>query len=346
MRKLYNINLFIFSLLAFGLAGGYVHAQSNSALNTNSVQFIISPETPGPNEKVTIEAQGVGGFLGDANIVWQQNGKTVLSGAGERSFSFTTGAVGVKTRIQVNIDSASSGNFVKEFVFTPSTINLLWEANTSAPPLFRGKTLYSPGSSIKVVAMPRIVSNGSYVSANNLSFQWSVGGEPVVAQSGFGRSTFTYYGNQLNQSEAIGVDVSLAGSPVGHADLFLPGTEPELLLYVKDPLRGTLYDQAMPSTMSLVGQEVTLSAQPYYFSNESLAEKTLTYVWALDGKTVTGPETGAGVLTLRPSGSGQGQSSLSVSLQNNDTYKFLQAASVRLQILFGQPTNTGSGFGI
>jgi len=342
LLKKISVPVFVLTLIFGGSLSA--HAQSGG-LNTNSVEFVVSPETPGPGERVTIEAQGVGGFLGDARIVWQENGKTTLSGVGERSFTFTVGGVGTQTRIAVTIDS-TQGNFVKEFTFSPGTINLLWEADTSVPPLYRGKALYSGGSKIKVVALPRIISRGVHVSTNSLSFKWSVGGEPVVNQSGLGRSVFSYYGNQLNQNETIEVEVFLAGSLVGRAVLVVPKTEPTLQLYVKDPLRGVLFDQALPSTMSLIGQEVTLLAQPYFFANESITNNTLAYVWTLDGKAVSGPETAKGVLTLRPSGSGVGQSRLSVQLQNNDTYKFLQAATARLQIIFGQQTNITSGFGI
>ncbi len=341
MQKLRNI-FFIFAILF----GGTVYTQAQSVDTLSTVQFLVSPEAPGPNQTVTIEAQGVGGFLGDANLTWQQDGKTILSGVGEHSFSFTTGAVGKQTRISVSINSASKGAFTKDFVFVPGTVNLLWEANTSAPPLYRSKTLYSPGSLIKVVALPQILYNGSYLSSNSLSFQWSVNNEPVTTQSGLGRSTLIYSGNQLNQNESLSVDVFLSGSKVAHADLLVPTVSPELLLYVKDPLRGILFDQALPGAVSLSGAELTLSAQPYYFANESFLQKTLVYTWTLGGQAVSGPDADQGVLTLRQSGSGKGQSSLSVELQNTDTYKFFQTAAVKLQILFGAQTSSGGAFGI
>ncbi|TSC69139.1 MAG: hypothetical protein G01um101456_338, partial [Parcubacteria group bacterium Gr01-1014_56] len=142
------------------------------------------------------------------------------------------------------------------------------------------------------------------------------------------------------------VAVFLAGSKVAQANLLLEATTPELLLYVKDPLRGILFDQALPGVVSLAGSELTLSAQPYHFANESFLQKTLTYAWLLDGKAVSGPNAGSGVLTLRQSGAGQGQSSLSVELQNTDTYKFFQIATKKIRILFGAQTSGGSAFGI
>ncbi|TSC68481.1 MAG: hypothetical protein G01um101456_636, partial [Parcubacteria group bacterium Gr01-1014_56] len=213
MSKLPNI-IFIFAILFCGAV--YVHAQSIDTLST--VQFSVSPEAPVPFERVTIEAQAVGGLLGDATITWRQDGKEVLSGVGARSFSFTTGAVGKQTLIQASVYSVSKGTFTKDFVFIPATVNLLWEADTSAPPLYRSKTLYSPGSLIKVVALPQIIRNGTFVSSNSLSFEWRVGNEPRVASSGLGRSTLVYSGNQLNQNENISVAVFLAVSNVAQSN--------------------------------------------------------------------------------------------------------------------------------
>jgi hypothetical protein len=340
MSKLRN-SIFLVSL--FLLCALSAHAQTLG--QTNPVQFVVDPEVPAPGAQVTITAQGVGGFLGDSTITWQKNGTTELSGVGERTFSFVVGAVGTPTRIHVNINSPSQGNYSKDFTFTPSLVHLIWEANTSVPPLFRGKALYSAGSQIKVVALPQFVVGGVSVSSNRLSFEWSVGGEPATEQSGLGRAVFTYAGNQLKQNETISVTVSYGGSPVGQADLTLPAVNPSVLFYVQDPLRGTLFDQALPGVISLAGKEVTLRAEPYYFSNETL-NSALTYSWKLGGQKITGPNSDQGILTLRQEGNGVGEGYLTLDLQNTDNNQFLQAASTALHILFGQDTSVNSAFGI
>jgi hypothetical protein len=333
--------LFIFALF---FSGHTVNAQSITGIQR--VQFLVGPEAPGPNEQVTIEAQGVGGFLQDAKFVWQKDGRVVQSGIGQRTLTFTTGGVGVQTRIHVDIHSASTGDFSKDFTFTPANINLIWEADTTVPPLYRGKAFYSAGSKITLIALAQVTANGKIISPNSLSYQWSVGGEPVASASGIGRTVFSYYGNQLNQSERISLAVKYGGSTVGTAALVLPAVNPSVMFYVKDPLRGILFDQALPSVISLLGQELTLSAQPFNFSNESIG-KTISYNWKLNGQPVTGDDTEKGVLTLRQSGSGQGQSVISLQLENSDNYKFLQNAATQLIINFGKQQNGTSGaFGI
>ncbi|HWB33799.1 MAG TPA: hypothetical protein VG753_00545, partial [Candidatus Paceibacterota bacterium] len=272
---------------------------------------------------------------------------TVLSGTGQKVLSFTVGGLGTQTRIHVVINSSVQGTIVRDFTFIPTTIRLLWEANTTVPPFYRGKALYSAGSSFKVLALPQVVVNGATVSPSALSYQWEVDGTPVVDQSGKGRTTLEVQGSQLHADEEVSVAVYLNSSHVGDADLTIPAVDPGLIMYVKDPLRGILFDQALPSSISLTGQEVTLQAEPYYFSSDSAKSGLLSYNWTLNGSSTTGPDSASGVLTLRQAGSGGGSASLEVQLQNMDSSKIVQAAQTALQIFFGGQTSTSdSSFGL
>lgn len=332
--------------LAFMLAGTGAQVAYAQA-GPEPIRFLVTPEVPGPNERVLIEAQGVGTFLGDATITWQNNEATAASGVGQQSFSFTTGNIGSVSRIHVIIDSPAQGTITRDFTFIPTLVRLLWEARTSTPPFYRGKALYTPGSAVKVIALPQVVANGATVSANNLSFQWKVGGGPVAEQSGQGHSTFTFTGSQLRTSEEVSVDVYFGEALVGRNSITIFATNPAILFYAKDPLRGVLYDQALPSTASLSAAEVTLKAEPYYFAKESVANGAVTYDWVLNGEAVSGPDSAQGTLTLRQTGDGGGEGRLIVSLQNTNPAQFIQAAQAALRIFFGQTgSNSSSSFGI
>src|SRR3989344_5629950 len=115
------------------VAAGMAHAQIGSDLS--SIRFIASPEVPGPNTQVRLEVQGVGGFVGDATITWQENGTTVKSGVGERTHTVTTGGLGSVTRVVVTVESASLGTMTREITLAPAQVYLVWEAQTSVPPL-------------------------------------------------------------------------------------------------------------------------------------------------------------------------------------------------------------------
>ncbi len=335
MRLLRKVVLLIL-LGAPALAG--LPAPAGAQSLPDPVQYAVAPEVPGPNQSVVIEVQGVGQLLGNSTITWSNNGTVVQKGTGLSRYSFTTGALGSHTTIGVTIQS-TQGTFARTFVFAPSLVNLVWEANTTVPPLFRGKALYSAGSPLKIVALPVVYQGGSLVAASSLSYQWSLNDEPKQNASGLGRSAFSFVGDQLHRSEDVSVDVYYGASKVARGEVVVPASNPALVLYERDPLRGLLLDTAFPSAVTLFGQELTLQAQPYYFSRLDNQSGSLSYSWQLNGDDVTGPDTGSGILTLRQTGSGEGSAQVSVTLQDQNSSAFVQNASAALNLFFG---NSGS----
>lgn len=314
-------------LLMFGV---HTHAQTVPA----PIQYVVASETPGAHETVIIKAEGVGSFLGSANFTWSQDGKITKTGIGERTYSFTTGNLGERTAVRVTIDS-SQGIFTKTFNFNPSRINLIWEAYTSVPPLYRGKPLYSAGSDYKIVALPTVYAGAARVSASALSYQWFYKGSLVPEVSGLGKNTFTKTGDQLQTGESVAVEVYYGVTKVGRAELFIPASDPTIVFYQRDPLRGVLYDAAIPAGISLSGREITVKAEPFFFSTASLKSGLIPFVWTLNDSEVAGPDSAQGILTLRQSGSGRGSANVGVSMQNANTDQLVQEAETSLQIVFG-----------
>jgi len=330
--------------LLFVFVAGSAHAQTATSRpgsttgQPDPVQYIIAPEAPGPNSAVSIEAQGVGSFLGNAQVTWEQNGTVAAQGVGKSTYSFTTGGVGTKTTIRLTINSAVQGTIIHTFVFYPSLVNLLWEADTSVPPFYLGHSLYSAGSRLAVVAYPIVMSGGSLVPASKLSFQWSRGDTPEQGASGLGRDRFTFLGDGIQNSEDVRVEVYLGSTHIASGEVLIPASDAQVVLYNRDPLRGELLDHALQGSVQLGSKEVTLQAEPYFFANSSKKNGSLGYTWTLNGNGVTGPESAQGILTLRQTGSGAGAAAVSVAVQNNDSDKFVQAAQTALQMTFGVQT--------
>jgi hypothetical protein len=298
------------------------------------IQYVVSPESPGARQTVTIEAQGVGSFLGSADITWTQDGAVTKEGIGERSYTFTTKGLGERTVIGVSINS-SQGLFSRTFTFNPSRINLVWEADTTVPLLYKGKALYSGGSHYKVVALPTVYSGSSRVAASALSYQWSYRGDPIPEASGLGRNTLSRTGDQLQSSEDIGLEVYYGGSKVGQTGLVIPATDPFIVLYQRDPLRGELLDAALPAGIALAAKEITLQAEPFYFSKATKKAGLIPFAWTINDEETSGPDSARGIITLRQAGSGTGSATLGVSMQNNNPDQFVQAAQTLLRIEFG-----------
>ncbi len=143
----------------------------------------------------------------------------------------------------------------------------------------------------------------------------------------------------MHVSEDVSVDAYYGAAKAAHGEVVIPASPPALVLYEGDPVRGLVLDTAFPSAVTLLGQELTLQAQPYYFSLPDNRNGLLTYNWQLNVNDVTGPDTGSGILTLRQTGSGEGSAQVAVTLQDNNSSAFVQNASAALNLFFG---NSGS----
>ncbi len=343
MYSLYKHILTALIVTTLFTGGQVAHAQTAMMAGTGQpdpVQYTVAPQVPGPNQQVSIFVDGVGSFLGNSTVTWQKNGVVVSSGIGKNSYTFTTGGIGQVTVIHLNIDSSVQGTISHDFVFNPSLVSLVWEAGTTAPPFYLGKPLYSAGSSAKVVAFPTILSNGALVQNDALSFQWKLNDTLDPSQSGTGKNTFTFIGDELQTSEEVSVAIYQGNTEVGYGDVVLPVSSPLVVVYDQDPLRGEVLDQGLTVSATLNDKEVTLKAEPYYFSTASRANGALQYTWTLNGSEVTGPSSAKGLLTLRQTSSGAGEAQVDVSLQNTNDDTFMQAAQTGLDLTFG--TATGS----
>jgi hypothetical protein len=131
------------------------------------------------------------------------------------------------------------------------------------------------------------------------------------------------------------VNIYSGSTVVGRGDITIPATTPSVILYSRDPLRGTLLDTALPRSFNLLANEITLDAQPYFFSNESLRAGKISFSWLLNNTETSGPDTARGLLTLRQTGQGSGSAMVQVNIQNTEADKLIQGAQQSLQFSFG-----------
>lgn len=319
--------------LSFMLLGPLIAAAQGIPLDPIRVR--VTPEVPGPQSPVRIELQDATASLRDAVITWYLNGAVALSGAAQRSFSFTTGALGKTTLVSVRIETGGAV-IEREFTFRPGFVRLTFEADTYTPPFFRGKALLSPGAGARVFAFTDIRSaGGGRIPESSLLFEWERNGTKFADRSGLGVSSFSFTGNQLSEGEEIAVNVlSSDGTRVGRGSLFVPAVDPLIRFYERDPLRGIVYENALTSA-AFAGEEITVVAEPYFFSGAARGSASLVYEWKLDGEPVA-PGNASGILTFRNERGGSGEALVAVSVQHKARTRLLQAAEAALPLLFGE----------
>lgn len=232
------------------------------------LEATITPEHPGPHEQVTISIVSNLTDLKKAQFSWYINNKLQESSTGSDQFTFETGAVGETQVVDLVIHTFEGARVDKQFAFHPVNVDLLWEAQTYTPPFYKGRSLISPESTVKIVAMTDFVSGGSVISPKDLVFTWKENSKIIEGASGYGKNVFYTTAPKPYGTLNISVDVSSThGTLVGSKTLSVGVSNPKVVLYEKSPLEGVLYNGALGSLISLSsGSELNIQAEPYFIS--------------------------------------------------------------------------------
>lgn len=297
------------------------------------IRIRVTPEVPGPNASVTIELQDSTTTLGDAVITWSKDGKVALSGVARRTFTFETRGVGETTQVHVLVEKGSA-IVEREFTFRPSVVTLVWEADTYVPPFYKGKALASPGAQVRVFAFADVRDpRGNRIAESDLFYEWEKDGVKFADRSGIGVASFSFEASQLAPGERVSLTVRTRdGEIAGRSSLLLTYYDPLLLLYERHPLRGIRYERALSPEASFASQELTLVAEPYFFSVGERDGADLSHEWTVDGNPIEG---GRGLVTLRNE-SEEGEAFVTISVQNTKRNRLLQTADATLRLFFGE----------
>lgn len=329
-----NSTKVLFLILAlFLVGGGALNAQISGKASSVSMEAV--PQTPGPFERVLVRLSSFSIDLNRSNISWFINGKLIKKGIGEKTFSFTTGGVGETSKISASVSSGILGSVAQTISFTPSEVDLLWEAiGVYTPPFYKGKALPTPQSLIKVIAFPHLkISGGNEIKNNSLVYKWKKNSKykDFNNQSGYGRNSVVFRRALLRQTEIVEVEVSSkSGGLNGYARLFLGQYSPDIIFYEQNPVEGVLYEKALGNEFDMKNSETTIVAEPYFFSTSSREGDSLLFEWRLNNKTFNS-ESSKGIITFRTDGE-SGMSKLSLSVRN--LVRFLQFTNKTLNINF------------
>ena len=274
-----------------------------------------TPENPAPFEEVSLEVVSYLTDLNRADILWFVDDELQTRGTGNRLFSFTTKRAGSASRVDVVINTAEGVRVTKNIIFRPADIDFMWEALTYTPPFYRGKALLSAESPVKIVAMPQFVTqNGTALSSNELVYVWREDDEPMRAESGYGRNVFITTGPIPFWDQPIEVEVSSLGNTLKtRKQIELSIVPTKVLFYEESPLTGVLYEQAIQNETNLSKSEITVRAEPYFFSNIDKTLDNLVYEWTVNNTRVqnNNPST-----TFRPSEGQTGTSRININIRN------------------------------
>ena len=344
MFSVYKIfSIFLILIAAVAIGTGVSVAQIPGVGDV--ISFKVSPENPRANELVTIEAESFSISLDRADrMTWSVDGKVVSRKAGVKKIQFEVGELGSRSVVNLTISGTEVGTITESITLVPTEVDLLWEADSYTPPFYKGKALPSSDADITVVAIPQFVTtSGNKLDSNDLVFTWKKDGKVLGNDSGRGKDSIKIKGPKIFNGSRIQVDVSSAGNSLqGEGSVFVSSVSPKVIFYENDIILGMRYEKAIQSTTELFNEEITITAHPYFFSQNKRVSPDIQYEWKVNNSKVAPSPDDESSIVLRQVGDGEGSANISLSLQNFD--KILQSARSSFSILFGRNNNTPFGF--
>lgn len=301
----------------------------------------INPQNPKPGETVRVSVESFLSDLSKATISWSVDGKVMARGIDKTTFSFQVGASGTTTRLGILLLTNQGEEIYKEYGFNPLGLTILWEADTYTPPFYKGKPLVTYQSRVRAIAVPDSANTKGAFDAGALSYVWRQNGYTVSDASGFGKNSFSFTAPRPYEQMKIGVSASpVNNSASSEFNVALPISQPFILFYKDDPLLGVRYEEPMGREFDLAQKDVSVRAEPFFFSNERSDTPLFSYTWELNGKQVVNP--GRTIALKNTEGATTGIASLSFGMTG--IRKTFQAAQQSLRIKFNPEESTAPSF--
>ncbi|MBL1434142.1 hypothetical protein COB87_001025 [Candidatus Wolfebacteria bacterium] len=300
----------IFSIL---LMLSFVSVLPVSAQVERSFDFKVTPLFPNPGESVSVFAETYSFDISRAQVVWSVDGKVINEGRGLKTVEFLVGDVGEKTN--VSFTATRNGETISHTIsITPSVIDLIVEAETYTPPLYKGAALATHKASVRIIATP---SFGNGYTSKDFIYTWRINGTVQGSISGAGRDVLNTVAAPFSRRLNIRVDVaSIDGKVQGRKSVSIKTERPEVLLYAINPLLGLSTTNILANETELNADEVTINAEPFYVPGIYRESLPITYAWKLNGTRVSSTNDDLGTITLRQAGNGRGRAQISVSIEH------------------------------
>lgn len=300
MRTLFYTGFFAFFVALLINVPVVLNAQILSSLATAEVSLL--PEHPQPGQTIKATVSSASENVRAATIVWLLDEEIQQQKAGGVDFSFTVGGVGSSQTLVVLVKTANGQVLTKTLVIQPSEVTLLWEASTYTPPFYKGRALYSSGSSIHAEAIPNFVNTeGKKYDSSELVYTWSKNGTVLGSESGINASTLITEGPKFFGDYILLVEVATPdGTQLARSAARIITTEPVVNIYESDPLIGIRYHEAIGSTQSFLGtSQFQAQAIPYFMDIFNENDALLDYTWHINNTKVFGIQGSPSLLSIQ-----------------------------------------------
>lgn len=327
-----RFGLFIALIAVFILPGVALAQSLETAIGeTNPFTISVAPQYPSPRTPATLSFLSSSLDLTKVTMTVSANGTQLYQGS-VRPVAVMLGKAGSVTNVTVTMVSAGIP-YTQRLVLQPQDVSIIAEPLSSAPALYSGKPLVPFEGNTRVVAVAHLAdATGKSISPTALSYTWTVDGAEIANSSGIGKQAIIVASPLQYRTRSVSVVVqSQAGNLIGKASLALSPVEPTVRIYENDPLLGIRFERALRDSYTIQGTEASLYAAPFSLS---LTSGTPLLQWFLNG---TSAQMGS-LITLRPTGSGKGSASLSLTASSGT--ESITGASTALSLIFGAKSSS------
>lgn len=292
----------------------------------NHLSVVISPQYPTPYQQFSLSIKSASLNILNSSFSVYVNGVYKTRGVGTKTIKLTATGPGTYMNT-VAVVSINGTKYSKSIIIRPAGVALVVEPLATAPLLYKGEPTIPSAGNIRIVAIPNFrTANGIQIQPSKLSYVWQIGNQTLGTSSGIGKSVIVIPAPLPYRNETLSVTVQTQDNiRAASASVDIAPQTPIVRIYKDDPLLGVIYNHSISGTQTIKSTEASFTVKPFGFS---ISSGLPVLNWYLNGNKV---QTGS-TITLRPQGSGQGKSSLSVTAVKKATY---ENASKEVSLKFG-----------
>lgn len=245
------------------------------------------PDFPQPLEDTTIILNDYSMGTVGARIEWYVDGARVDGSDNKRSLVVKAPALGESKEIVAKLLFSSGRQSEASVTLRPVQIDVVAEPETRVPAFYRGRSLASQQSSIRLAAF--VYDDNTGVPATGLSYKWETGAGVIDG----GR---LYEGNVIRFTPPMRREITvkltvtdMEGVALGTKTVTIPLVQPQVSFYEVNPLRGQSL-LAVQNPFIFAGPEISVRAEPYYISPEAYTDPRREIQWLVAGRPATNGE--------------------------------------------------------
>ncbi len=286
--------LLILSLHFSFVPTNFLDAQISISAMETTASLLVEPRFPAPNSRVTVSLDAYAVDTLGGSTRWYVDGKEIVTQQNQQSVSFVTGAIGTKHAVRAVVSFTNRPGFEAKLTIPINQVDLIIESQTYTPSFYRGRALPGENAVIRAIAVTHTKPPGNPAL---YTYEWKLDGDVLFGGPILGKQVM-YFNMPEFLDHSLSVTVyGVDGVALGREYIALNPVEPEVHFYEENLLRG-LSRKALTREFTLIGEETTIYAEPY-FMNTDITNTKGTFEWRLDGALVQSESERRNAITLR-----------------------------------------------